>query len=145
MTRPKQGASGSTGHTPGPWEIWSDMWFGRGDQAVGRVFPNRRENRDANAHRIVECVNACEGFADPSAVKELLEAAKEARDALLVHGPMAETERLDRDFWESLLDFEAFDALRAAISKATGTNNIAVMPQSDLTSSKETQNTRSRK
>ena len=31
-----------------------------------------------NAQRIVDCVNALEGFADPSAAPDLLEAAKEA-------------------------------------------------------------------
>ena len=36
---------------------------------------------EANARRIVECVNACEGIADPSVVPEMVEALKEAVDA----------------------------------------------------------------
>lgn len=77
-----------TKHTPGPWHqkhtvgifdgfgreiLWIDV---RG--ALGDI-----DTREANAARIVACVNACEGI-NPEAVKDLLEALeaikKEAAD-----------------------------------------------------------------
>ncbi|NQX95022.1 MAG: hypothetical protein HRT64_08915 [Erythrobacter sp.] len=39
----------------------------------------------ANAARIVDCVNACEGIADPSVVPELVEALEELTDYLIVN------------------------------------------------------------
>lgn len=41
------------------------------------------ESNEANAKRIVECVNACEGIENPNVLPELLRALKQTRDALI--------------------------------------------------------------
>lgn len=58
--------------------------------------------------RIVKCVNACEGLADPSVVPELLEALKKTRAALMC----ADAAGIPVD--------EELAQLDAAIAKATG-------------------------
>ena len=72
-------------HTPGPWEVGGEGAVVAADSSdLGRLlvahtfFVDRpfRVRPDANARRIVECVNALEGFSDPSAAKDLLEAAR---------------------------------------------------------------------
>lgn len=79
-------------HTPGPWEVLvqpPNMYDTlptyvvragvRRDIAVMEDYffsedlPVEAE-AEANARRIVACVNACEGIADPSVVRELLAA-----------------------------------------------------------------------
>ena len=73
----------------------SKMGFGRAD---------KRSEVEANARRIVECVNACEGIADPSAVPELL-----AFTQMIANGGINEAGELT-------IESEA----RALIAKATG-------------------------
>lgn len=67
-------------HTPGPWRIlneWSPETVGTEDGAtVANTCFGRSWQGKANAARIVECVNACEGLADPSAVPDLLAACE---------------------------------------------------------------------
>lgn len=46
-------------------------------QEVGTLVPT-----NADADRIVACVNACAGIADPSAVRDLLEAVKRMNRAI---------------------------------------------------------------
>lgn len=77
-----------TRHTPEPWEIevWGHELFGvypnpAGPEGViARVTEGGAENK-ANAHRIVACVNACAGIADPADLRR-------QRDELLaaLHG-----------------------------------------------------------
>ena len=81
-------------HTPGPWyvgdhEASSACVYGRpkGEGALvadcqpdGPIEPGERHVDDAA--RIVQCVNALEGWADPAVAGELLEAA-EALDTML--------------------------------------------------------------
>lgn len=77
-------------HTSGPWKTSpakhnicdtfgvkkeSGSWI-----ALCHPFEDKkikREEAEANASRIVSCVNALEGFADPEAAKDLLEAAED--------------------------------------------------------------------
>ena len=79
-----------TAHTPGPWRVYN---FGDGgpglmvaasDEAETYVAQCdnisasaiSKEQMIANARRIVACVNACEGIANPEAVGELVEACQ---------------------------------------------------------------------
>lgn len=67
-------------HTPGPWAV-SNL-IGVPDlgivnvygSAIARITRLDLANRQANAARIVACVNACEGLNDPSVVPELVKA-----------------------------------------------------------------------
>lgn len=79
------------------------------DSAVGK----------ANAARIVACVNGCDGIADPSAVRELLEALEACRDAIQ---RLAKESPNGVPMWAS----EAHDVARAAIAKARGENGGAL-------------------
>jgi hypothetical protein len=84
----------STKHQPGPWRV---EYYGAGDQidaceimAGGYYIAKIHEwsspdpqcsGRAATAERIVACVNACEGIADPASLRaqrdELLAALRE--------------------------------------------------------------------
>ncbi len=78
-------------HTAGPWR-WSpsDLNAGQDESEtlagtiigdgyhVASIHSDGGLPFEANAARIVACVNGCEGIADPGAVGELLEAAKDA-------------------------------------------------------------------
>jgi hypothetical protein len=76
-----------TAHTPGPWRIGQDsaahaIWTAGNVPAslIVAIRPDCTEqdnNRQANAARIVACVNAMEGIADPGAVPDLLAALRE--------------------------------------------------------------------
>lgn len=117
-----------TQHTPAPWTVedgsssghccFTHSIQGTDGRPVAEVIRQYEVEEDeqnkANASRIVECVNACEGLADPSAVPELLEALED-----LLAG------------WELMISqygynpgVEPEDSLnmraRAAIAKATG-------------------------
>jgi hypothetical protein len=97
----------STKHTPGPWDsenknVWSENGL-NADQS--NLATTHGPFAKANAERIVACVNACDGIADPSAVKDLLEAL---RTLVQMTGNVGQIERF--------LDTTA----RAAIAKATG-------------------------
>lgn len=71
-------------HTPEPWEVWDTgksvtlkAKFGTPGMDASQLYPvftvGPGVNQNANARRIVECVNACEGI-NPDAVPELLAA-----------------------------------------------------------------------
>lgn len=105
-------ATGQGGHTPEPWYIGTggaqnaatirrDTKRG---QAIAQVFYTNQQPASlggcgtANAERIVACVNACAGMADPAAtIRELRESLKEARKhAALLAGSFADA-AFDRD------------------------------------------------
>ena len=73
-------------HTPGPW---FEHNLAIGDGARGPfTYPLGRdaETAAANASRIVACVNACEGLADPgAAIKALRASLAETLRALETH------------------------------------------------------------
>lgn len=109
----------SPSHTKGPWRLYKGRTFcsimagpkQTNNEVVHWVgfdsshFPM---DRVANAQRIVSCVNALEGFADPSAAPDLLEAAKLA-EKWIFENASGEVEP------------EAYRALKQAIAKAEGT------------------------
>jgi len=66
-------------HTPEPWEC-ERGWNGMKDILFVSTKWNDgfRPWTDADAKRIVACVNACAGIADPFAVPELIAAAEQA-------------------------------------------------------------------
>jgi hypothetical protein len=70
MSKPK--------HTPGPWKVRVGSKHDlRIEGKAGHIcsvelLEEGFGQRDADAERIVACVNACEGIADPSVVPELL-------------------------------------------------------------------------
>ena len=66
-------------HTPGPWtSVQSAIHRSRFyvTDAAGNTLAKMNGGK-INAERIVQCVNACEGLADPSIVSELLALLKE--------------------------------------------------------------------
>ncbi len=75
----------TTGHTPEPWCYDPTSAARRCDiRAPGNPYilvtayeDNNSDNAEANAARIVACVNACAGMGDPA------EAIRQAREALL--------------------------------------------------------------
>lgn len=86
-------------HTPEPWRTvelkaptspdqMADRLIASSDnQHVAETFQYRNHNNTdeetalANAHRIVACVNGCEGIVNPPAVPELLAAGKAVEEA----------------------------------------------------------------
>ena len=62
------------------------------------------ETDAANAARIVECVNACAGYADPSKLRDVVEAGKQMLEAL-------------ENGWSA---FEPADNLEAALAALEG-------------------------
>ena len=78
-------------HTAGPWSVSStpisaDQPFVSiygGDGAGISYMTLRPSEVEANAARIVACVNACEGIPNPSAISEVVETAKDALRSLL--------------------------------------------------------------
>lgn len=121
MTAPK------AAHTPGPWiagdDEDSDFFLVGPHDGDGIVYqPVVKLHNEANARRIVACVNACEQFEDPAEAIRLLgiEAAKaypaeRERDAL-----RAEVARLREALRACLLrddiaDDELGDEIRAAL------------------------------
>lgn len=72
----------SSKHTPTPWSVVIDTDSDGHPTGFARVFPQDAHWSDEyfnveDAERIVACVNACEGLADPSVVPELLAALKD--------------------------------------------------------------------
>ena len=60
-----------TRHTPEPWRVkfahgTSDVYDKEGE-LIALVYPTEGPENAANAARIVACVNACKGMADPAA------------------------------------------------------------------------------
>lgn len=83
----------NTKHTPGPWSVGYSSESGA-PQIDAPDFPDTApiaelwgDYGEANAARIVACVNAMEGIADPAAT---LHAAKEFLRDFLVAAPSAE-------------------------------------------------------
>jgi hypothetical protein len=76
-----------TPHTPEPWSVvtphpgqFAIVPENRQKHATTHTLAYIRDfqsNDEANAARIVACVNACEGIADPGAVPDLLAALRE--------------------------------------------------------------------
>ena len=115
----------TTKHTPEPWRQFTELGtIGDVVDSKGRAVAQAQETgnfergapeglaeRNANAARIVACVNGCAGI-NPEAVKDLLAALKDAefllRKAGQVAGPMQDS-----------FNRSAVDA-RAAIAKAEG-------------------------
>lgn len=66
-------------HTPGPWvqqfngQIWAATETAPEGALIARAHSTglNDQRMEANAARIVACVNACEGLADPSVVPEM--------------------------------------------------------------------------
>lgn len=102
----------SGGHAPGPWKATSipqeadghwvvqenGDWCIHASGSPWQVAYLKAQSissfpTEANARRIVDCVNACEGIADPSAVPELVAAlqflADSARATTGFSSPMA--------------------------------------------------------
>jgi hypothetical protein len=74
--------------TPGPWAAHagamgntSAIWGVRNDDSECVAVTKDTNNQTANAQRIVDCVNACEGI-NPKAVPAMREALICAEDAL---------------------------------------------------------------
>ncbi len=65
-----------TKHTPGPWYVENQDIFGNEEGGYICTW----SGRSANAQRIVDCVNACEGI-NPKAVSDLLAALTALHDA----------------------------------------------------------------
>jgi len=76
-------------HTKEPWAInggtnrAGDLFIWRageyfGGHAIAKVCEHCQEGAQANAARIVACVNGCASVANPEAVPELLKLLKEA-------------------------------------------------------------------
>ena len=100
-----------TQHTPEPWMVeGSNVWQENGlDVDQSSIATTHGPNAEAIAQRIVACVNACRGI-NPEAVPDLLKAASIA---------LAEIEMKNAHF--GMRTSTATEALRAALSKATGT------------------------
>ncbi len=61
----------SVHHTPGPWHTTHGYLYGPGtNRPMGSMACGIKG--EANAARIVACVNACEGIEDPSVISELV-------------------------------------------------------------------------
>lgn len=67
-------------HTPGPWENHKDVITGPDGKAIADIvarddltYSSARARLDANAARIVACVNAMEGIDDVAAARALLD------------------------------------------------------------------------
>ena len=124
-----------TKHTPGPWSVgyFCDIRANDGYHSLATVSSHYGLPGGANARRIVECVNACEGLADPSVVPELLEALvaqkkwqslQDAYNAIVLLADERDTRSVDDmdRAWDEFLDarIKADWLLDAAIAKATG-------------------------
>ena len=108
------------GHTPGPWFLHGKPGyealeiFGTNRPIAKSLYHLGSEDNeaDANARRIVACVNACEGI-NPEAVPELLAVCK-----LLVAARAASEGYLDERALVNLN--QATEMAEAAIAKAKG-------------------------
>lgn len=114
-------------HTPEPWGVWREPHeHGTITDELGRHIArllNGTHETDANAERIVSCVNACAGLADPSAVPDLLEACKAALPWVAVAQPDNDAPR------DAIANHgEDLAALKAAIAKAEGNENTPARP-----------------
>ena len=97
-------------HTKEPWraiEYIDPQWQIHGSTGEFHVIAlTAQGNDEANAKRIVACVNACAGI-NPDAVKDLLQACKLARQLLT-----------PRESWSDQLAMDVWGAVLDAIAKA---------------------------
>jgi len=116
-----------TKHTPGPWDVSNDGVIHNGETRIAQILrPNGYESDDeANADRIVACVNALEGFADPTAAPDLLEAVKHAHTSLRTFTPEA-----GESYWTSS-DDDTLAALEAALAKAEGDQRMKTITRTE--------------
>lgn len=103
-------------HTSLPWALEDRTNKGEGFSIIATDVHYSSSGvahyiRESDAKRILACVTACEGLADPSAVPELLK-------ALVGLTKWANVAGCDREEG-SVLD-QNINAARAAIAKATG-------------------------
>ena len=125
-------------HVPEPWRVAPASDYADNAQLhvdaglngfVGLMGMRGDAAAEANARRIVACVNGCAGLADPSAVPELLAAARlalqELNDQLdgRRHCGDPEYECPMQDVTKSWSDHQkARELLTSALAKATGTD-----------------------
>lgn len=64
-------------HTQEPWSLGDFsthgqyIWDKRGKRIIAETYPDEHQDFEANALRIVKCINACEGI-NPTIVPEML-------------------------------------------------------------------------
>lgn len=76
-----------TKHTAEPW-FFGSVITAADHVGIAQIMDNPKWPNgevEANAQRIVACVNACEGIADPSVVPEMLEALRAVHNSLFLH------------------------------------------------------------
>ena len=114
-------------HTPEPVTYFvahdsptPDLWFTIISTAEGMLMAARVIG-EANARRIVACVNACAGI-NPEAVRDLLAACRTAADMLhkAINGGLRVPAAQERIGDHKRVKRDARDILRAAIARATG-------------------------
>lgn len=117
--RPTMNEQAKQTHTPGPWTWWSpkiERTVVHGACSQVCEMNSGRPFAEANAARIVACVNACEGLADPSGVPALIAAVNRlwaAKEALeITDNPQDAT--ILRELYNAWLD------LRDARNKVEG-------------------------
>lgn len=115
-------------HTKGPWEYEGTDEIDKdhmvcvkdGFNLIANCGPSHLTKGGYNAQRIVDCVNALEGFADPSAAADLLEAAKELVFQLGRLIGLAEGENLSISTYFPPELQDVFHSTKQAIAKAEG-------------------------
>ena len=121
-------------HTPEPWAAvrntayWEigteiDGYYANRIGDVCATDPNHPDagKQEANATRIVACVNACKGI-NPEAVPDLLEACKEAKEwlvAMTLKAAFNQENKVAQDEASQIVR-EVSSHLSAAIAKAEG-------------------------
>lgn len=66
-----------SGHAPGPWRYDKDNLNVYSNGMVAQIYGHiHNGEKEANAYRIVTCVNACEGLKNPIAIPNLIAAAR---------------------------------------------------------------------
>ena len=118
----------ATEHTPGPWRAWqysaaNVFWYVDeldNEDGFGNLAVCYQGNQEANAARIVECVNACEGL-NPTAIKDVVAALRRAEKVLIDIANNAYLEGLEgTSQWDRIAGradlFGARDEARAALS-----------------------------
>ncbi|WP_066281919.1 hypothetical protein [Blastomonas sp. CCH1-A6] len=112
-----------TAHTPGPWAVVNGSLISSNldsegqeiDRPVGNqgiyVAQTKGPDSNPNAARIVACVNACEGIANPDVVPEAIAALRGVR-----------WRSADRDNMEfvATITYSQMDKLRAILAKLEG-------------------------
>ena len=114
-------------HTPEPWVIGSHPTLGRiyideASYSHGSVATCYGGLAEADAARIVACVNACAGMADPaaeiSAMRNRLEDLDVRLTAIFMHANELERVTLSADQWNIVC--EIIEILKPALTKSGG-------------------------